>query len=413
MTAPISLFDAKGLDVGSDARNMSYLYGLSDFFSYVFEDTSTVNLMLEANAVTASEIYSNFLQLTSSLSISSIQTTLGASIKLILIKDSDKVGSTPKYKINLPISKAKYLANKPFLPTDLLESNVDFRITQIDSESCYIEFAKPLINHTFSKRPTTSGENEYAIWATDVMIDAQLMYTYYGKILGVNPEVSSEQFSNFIYGLYYLYVNGPTLQIMEQGLNLVLGIPLVRSSSTVVDIRYNSTTSQYIIITDNEQYVLPTGISPLVNIGDSLSIGDSLAKWIELKDYTSDGAWWLNVSIPDNIIKNLSGSQTDRFAKAGSNFDYLMSNYLYKNTFLVRINIGTFNDNKYFSYLSDILYNAKPSHTQAVYVWRIDLGSVNEGVSVSEVSFTTNQVAADIASMRSINTFQINYTYND
>jgi hypothetical protein len=392
---------------------MSYLYGLSDFFSFVFEDTSTVNLLLEANAVSASEIYSNFLQLTSALSLSGIQTNIGVSIKLLLVKDSDKVGSTPKYKIAVPISKAKYLSNRPFLPTDLLESNVDFRITQIDPESCYIEFAKPLSEYKFSKRPTVSGENEYAIWVTDVKLDAQLMYKNYGKILGVAPEVSSDQFSNFIYGLYYLYVNGPTLQVMEQGLNLVLGIPLVRNPSTVIDIRYNSSTSQYIIITDIDQYLLPTGISPLVNIGDSLTIGDSLAKWIELKDYISDGAWWLNVSIPDNIIKNLSGNQTDRFAKAGSNFDYLMSNYLYKNTFLVRINIGLFNDNKYFSYLSDILYNAKPVYAQPVYVWKLDLGTTGEGVSLSEVSFTTNQIPTDVSTLRSINTFQINYSYND
>jgi hypothetical protein len=132
-----------------------------------------------------------------------------------------------------------------------------------------------------------------------------------------------------------------------------------------------------------------------------------------LKDYISDGAWWLNVSIPDNIIKNLSGNQTDRFAKAGSNFDYLMSNYLYKNTFLVRINIGLFNDNKYFSYLSDILYNAKPVYAQPVYVWKLDLGTTGEGVSLSEVSFTTNQIPTDVSTLRSINTFQINYSYND
>jgi hypothetical protein len=371
---PLSLFDKDGVDVGSGTRNMNYLYGLSDFFSYVFEDTETVNVMLEANAVSSSEIYSNFLQITSSLTLSGIQTDVGVSIKLILVKDSDQEGLSPKFKINVPIASAKYLTNRPFLPTEVLEFGVDFDVTQIDSESCYIEFAKPLEDYSFSRRPTTTEVVEYAIWATDVKLDESLMYKHYGKILGVSPEVSSEQFSNFIYGLYYLYLNGPTLQTMEQGLNLVLGIPLVRETGVIIDIRYNTEAGNYLIITDKDSYVLPEGILPIVEIDDEVGIGDSLAKWVELKDYRSDGAWWINVSIPSSVIRSRSGNQVDRYASAGSNFDYLMSNYLYKNTFLVRINTGEFKYNKYFNYLTDILSKAKPAYTQPVYIWKITLG---------------------------------------
>lgn len=402
---PISLFSEEGVDVGDNSRNMSYLYGLSDFFSYVFEDTETINVMMEANAVSASEVYSNFLQITSSLTISGIQDRTGASIKLVLVKDSDVIGSTPKYKIDIPIYSAKFLANRPFLPTKLLENEVDFRITQIDSESCFVEFARPLSEYAFSQRPTTDGSKEYAIWATNVNVDSQLMYRYYGKILGVTPEISSEQFSNFVYGLYYLYFNGPTLQIMEQGLNLVLGVPLTRTAGFVLDIRFNVESGKYIIITDTDQYLLPLGIPPSVSIDEFVEVGTPLAKWIELQDFVSGGKWWLDVSIPKSIIRALPGNQPNNFATEGSNFDYLMTNYLYKNTFLVRINVGSFQVNKYFSYLSEILYNAKPSYTQPVYVWRLDMGK-DVLPPLTEINFYTSQAAGN--AVRTINSSAIN-----
>lgn len=404
---PLSLFDNTGIDVGSGTRNMNYLYGLADFFSYVFEDSEKTNLLLEATATEASEIYSNFLQLTSSMTLAGIQAAIGTTIKLILIRSTDQEGSTPKYLVNTPIQAIKYLSDRPFLPTDVLENDVDFRVTQIDTESCYIEFAKPLANYAFSKRLVSDGSDEFAIWASDVKIDAQLMYKHYGKILGVAPEVSSEQFSDLIYGLYYLYLNGPTLQVVEQGLNLALGIPLVRNPGSVLDIRINGQTNQYIVITDVDQYIIPAGVIPIVKVGDYVDVGTPLAKWVELTDFKDSGKWWTDVSIPDYIIRPISPGQASPVAYEGSNYDYLMSTYLYKNTFLVRINVGTFQSNKYFSQLSEILTNIKPAYTQPIFVWRLDFG-LDVLPPLSELAFSTSTAVASTATGVSIGSRPIN-----
>lgn len=404
MTIPLSTFNSEGVDVGSRDRNLTYLYGLSDFFSFIFEDVDTVNLLLEANALKASEIYSRFLQLTSSISIAGIQEQVGSGIELVLITEADQVGSLPRFRINKPFNSAKFLANRPFLPTEILEEGIDFKLTQEGLTSCILQLARPIEDYQFSRRPLIDGTTQYAIWLTDVAIDEQLMYKHYGKLLGVAPEVSSEQFSNFVYGLYYLYLNGPTLSLLEQGLNLVLGIPLPRTRSTVLDIRNIVETGQYLIITQDREYLLPIGILPAVGIGDVIDIGTSVAKWIELKDFISDGKWWLNVSIPSNIIRTKPKSQADRFAKVGNRFDELMTQYLFKNTFLIRINVGSFKDNKYFGYLSDILSNAKPSGTQAVFVWKISMDEDEFG-AIEEISFTISQI---IAILRTIGGFPIN-----
>jgi len=404
MATPISSFNKDGLDVGSLDRNMTYLYGLSDFFSFIFEDSETVNLMLEANAVTASEVYSKFLQLTSSISLASIQDQVGSGIELLLVNNIDQVDLMPKFKIAKPLSTAKFISNRPFLPSEFLEEGIDFRITQIDVNSCYLQLARPIDAYKFSQRILPSGETQYAIWVSDVVVDEQLVYKHYGKLLGITPEVSNEQFSNFIYGLYYLYLNGPNLSIMEQGLNLVLGIPLPRSASVVLDIRTKVDTGQYEVITEEKNYLLPIGVLPTVGIGDTVSIGSPIAKWIELKDFISDGKWWINVSIPSDIIRQKPKSQQDRFAKTGSRFDELMTDYLYKNTFLIRINVGSFQDNKYFKYLSDILSKGKPSYTQPVFVWKIDMNEDEFGF-VDELDFTITQI---ISKLRSINAYAIN-----
>lgn len=369
---PSSLFSQEGIDVGEGRRNLTYLYGLSDFFSFVFEDTETLNLLMEANAVSASEVYSKFLQMTSSFSLEDVQTHTLSSISLVLLKESDRLGTTTKYKINLPISKVKYLANRPFLPSQILESEVDFRLIQEDLESCVVQFARPLSEYSFSRRVSSQGE-EVAIWAVDALIDDQLMYTHFGKLVGITPQKSSEAFSNFIYGLYFLYQNGPTLQVMERGLNLLLGIPLSRKKEVVIDIRNYLETDNYLIITDSNQYLLPPGVTPSIRVGETLAVGQSLSKWVELNDHLTKEDWWINISIPRSIIRRIPSGQQTRIAEAGSPFDIMFREYLHKNTFLIKINVNILSSSSYVEDIDPLVNKIKPGYTSPLYVWKVEI----------------------------------------
>lgn len=411
---PLSTFNPEklGIDISATQKNLTYLYGLTDFFNFVFQDTTTLNLLLTANATEAAEIYSKFLQHSSILTLSGIQTLIGSTIKLILIEDSDRIGVTYNYNVDTPISSAKYLADRPFLPNKVLENGVDFSFVQSGINGCILHFAQPLNSYNFSQRVSSTGVNQYAIWVMDSVIDEQMIYNNYGSLLNVNPQISEETFSNFIFGLYYLYYNGPTLRVMEQALNLVLGVPLIRSPGTILDIRYNGETHQYIIITNTDQYLLPQGLTPLVNIGDSVNITDSLGKWIVLKDFISSGNWWEGVNIPISMIKNLVGNQTNRIVTPESNYDYIMENYLFRNSFLIQMNIGnTPIYSKYFSYIQSILYNAKPAWALPVFIWSYNatypypesIGTISDG------SVTIEQ-GVPIPS-NTINSFDINGNY--
>lgn len=375
-----SNFSTTGFDVGNNDVNMTYAYGLGDFFSTMFEDTSVPNLLLESDTLVASEIYSRFLQLTSGMSLEDVQASIGCQLRLALISSNDlQEGTLSTYKLPFAAVSSRYVANRPLAPTELLETGVDFSIFQDDSGSCYIRFARvldqdPLLSqpyYAFSSRLLQDGSTQYAIWLVDAHIDEKLIYSAFGQLIGTKEENSSEAFANFVYGLYYVYTQGPSLTTVRRGLNLVLGIPLARLQEEVVDIRMYLQTDQYMVVTDQNQYLIPYGLPPSVSVGDTLMVGQELAQWVEVKDYTNDGEWWINLYIPSTIVPEAPAGDISRYAIAGSQLDYIMRNYLKTHTFLVRINVATFKNIQTFAELFKVIKQSKPAYAQPLYVWAV------------------------------------------
>ena len=365
-------FTENGLNIGQNLTNMTYLYGISDFFTVLFQDTDRMNLILEAGTEGASEAYSKFLQLTSSISLETIQETTGSSIELVILPALSAVqGQVNTYKLPKKITSSRFIANRPFLPTTILEENVDYRLETAVDGTVNVRFAADISNKGFSSNTDSNGNRQYAMWFVDAAIDERMISTMYGNLIGVDPENSSDSFYNFVYGLYYVYVNGPTLDLVRKGLNLVLGMPLARADETVLDVRRYLETDQYIVITDQNQYVIPYGVEPTVVAGDTIVTGQELAQWVEIQDYLSDGEWWINLQIPASIIPELPAGQKDRYATEGSHFDFLMRTYLKKHTFLVNVKVDSFKNIQTFQQLSDIINKVKPTYTQPIYVWSI------------------------------------------
>lgn len=365
-------FTENGLNIGQNQTNMTYLYGLSDFFTVLFEDTDRTNLILEAGTEGAAEAYSKFLQLTSTISLQNIQETTGSSMELVILPASSAVqGSVNLYTLPKTITDSRFIANRPFLPTKILEQGVDYRLELATDGTVNVRFAADISSVGFSVNTDSNGVKQYAMWFVDAAIDERLISTMYGNLIGVDPQNSTDTFYNFVYGLYYVYVNGPTLDLVRKGLNLVLGMPLARADETVLDIRHYLETDEYIVITDQNQYLIPYGIVPTVNIGDAITTGEELAQWVEIQDYLSDGEWWINLQIPASVIPQLPAGQKDRYATAGSHFDFLMQNYLKKHTFLVNVKVDSFKNIQTFQQLSDIINKVKPTYTQPIYVWSV------------------------------------------
>lgn len=352
-------------------RNMTMLYGLSDFWHLMFEDSEKIDLLLEANAISASDIYSKFLQLTSSITLEDIQNNIGTQLTLILISKEDYVqGSLATYRLPDGIQNFRYLTNRPFLATVTYEQDTDYLV---DIEQNTISFAVDPFEEKFPRRVNANGVDEIAIWAIDVETDEKMMYNYYGKLIGVDPQESTEKYKDFLYGLFYLYVHGPDLAMVRRGLNVALGVPLARDDETVLSIRKYPGSGQYFVITDLNSYILPFGLIPTVSEGDTLSVGDEVTTWVEVKDYINDGDWWINLEIPKSLMPYAPEDQPDAYAKPGSYADYLMRTYLRHHTFLVKVNVTTFKNIESFQQLGDIIRRIKPSYTTPIYIWSVPI----------------------------------------
>jgi len=396
----ISQFSSEGINVVKDNRVLSYMYGLSDFWVSMFADTDKIDLLLGANSLTASEIYSKFLQLTAGISLEDLSEVTNTQIELSFIKSSDKVaGSVETYKLPTKLASARFIANRPFLPTSILEYDVDFFI---DETLGTISFAKSITDYLLPFRLNTDGSKDFSVWVVDGRTDSDLIYKNFASLIGVNePDRTSENFKNFIYGLYFLYIHGPNLDLIRRGLNLALGVPLIRDTETILEIRKYLTSDQYIVITDLNSYIIPYGLAPTVDVGDVVTTGDEIAAWVEVKDYINDGEWWINYMIPSSLIPHVPDDIPDRnrYATEGSYADFIMRNYLKTHTFLVNVKTVGFKNIQSFEELSDIIRRVKPSYTTPIYVWTVPLG--NEDIVIRDDLFTMRKDTARCASLTS------------
>ena len=359
----------RGFSSTSDRTGLSYLYGLSDFWAIMFQDSEVIDRFLESNTIGLADIYSRFLQLTSSISVNDVQTFLYSEVKLLTVNTSDLVPSPSgtTYKIPENLVDARYLLDRPMLATKTLERNVHFNIDEVSST---ITFYEPLQDLGFPSRALPNGQLQVAFWMTDVVEDDRLVSQYFGDLIDVSPQNVTRVYKDFIRGLYFLYTQGPTLKSLERGLSLALGIPLARTTEKVLLTVKNDVTGNWIVATDKSSYTIPYGITPSVSPGDELQVGEELVQVAEVLDYKVEDEWWLNISIPRELIPSAI-NETDLLATPGSTTDSIMREYLKYHTFLVRIRWdGSFNSTS-FEEVFRILRDVKPKYTYPIFVWSI------------------------------------------
>lgn len=367
----ISTTGIQGISAYGSETSLIYMYGLSDFWSSIFQDPGTIEAILTASSVELSEVYSRFLQLTSSISLYDIQTVIKSQISLVVLKSTDVVpGSNGlEYYLDKSYLKSRYICNRPFLPTETLEEGIHFTFLEGGAK---IRFSDLISEHNFPVRSRSEGVQEYALWLMDTEADENLIYSYFGYLLTSTPETASEQYKAFINGLFFVYANGPTLDLFQKGLNLAMGIPLCRGYERVLDITQYEGSNNKIIITDASSYIVPYGLEPTVEIGDQLYTGSELANWIKVKDYIKDGIWWVGLSMPRALFSTEQYQDIGNPTMIpGNNAEYLMSIYLKTHVFLVQVRVGEFFATEHPKVVGDLLRKVRPTYTYPYYVWSV------------------------------------------
>lgn len=365
----LSRFTVDGLDLPDESRNLTTLYGLSDFWIYLFSDQSLHHLWQSATAVEASEIYNKFLQQVAGFGLQTVIEQTGHQIKLELLPAS---GNSLTFTLPENVKSVRYLANSPLSPSILLEEGVDF---ELDLSNNTITFAKSLASYGFPINYTSAG-NTFAVWFVDARIDDGALQSL-ASLLGVKTTNPLVTYKDFLQGVGFLYTNGPTVGLIRYGLSLCLGIPTARATESVIAIQTDISTGNYVVVTNLNSYLIPYGLKPSVAVGQSLSLFESLSDWVQVDDVETNPDWWFLIQIPQNLIVNppLPTDGTDpslqRYAKPGNYADWIMRNYLSRHTFLVNVVTTSFENIQVFEPIFDLIHYVKPTHTAMIYLWSV------------------------------------------
>lgn len=346
--------------------SLVYMYGLSDFWVDMFGDKQLVETLLAGETVQLAEAYSYFLQRAAGISLTDIQDKYQTRIKLLLLSEDELVDPNDLTTFNLDptIVDINKLSNRPVLPTQTLSYGIHF-----DIDRNILKLHKPIDELKFPIRYKADGTWQYAIWMCDAEINESWIDNSFGRLVGFTEDNAIFNYKSFLEGVYFLYANGPNLSYIIRGVNLAMGMPYARETEQVLDISQDEVTSNWVIFTANYAYEIPYSYRPSLVVGDTLVEGEVLSTWVEIRDYSTSGAWWYQIYLPREVV----GADIDPYelgkAVQGSTADLMMDNFLKHHMFEVLITQPS-SDITAFNTARELVLRAKPEYTYPVFVWK-------------------------------------------
>ena len=122
-------------------------------------------------------------------------------------------------------------------------------------------------------------DKSITLWLFDVSLDNEDMYYQYGYIFNIHLPASN-RYNQLINVLYDSLINGPTTRTLLLYLSTVTGIPVAITDREVVKSIVNN-----IVTTDHNIYECSCSANIVVNIGDVLTIGDSITDELTVYNY--------------------------------------------------------------------------------------------------------------------------------
>jgi hypothetical protein len=161
---------------------------------------------------------------------------------------------------------------------------------------------------------------EVAFWVPDAQIDHFALYQNFGYLIG-RFQPSSENYRQFIRGIFQLYMLGPTLKRMESALNVICALPVVRddgetlmsyeAAGTIIDDPSHARITTQRTTGAQAVYLFPTGTPIRDDIiayvpGTSTAIVfqafEPLTQLFQVIDWTTDATWWDSIIVPQALM---------------------------------------------------------------------------------------------------------------
>ena len=195
-------------------------------------------------------------------------------------------------------------------------------------------------------------------WAPAVYKNTEVIFRQFGYLANVYDN-NSEDYYHRVRAIWYALWSGPTLSVIKNAVNMILGLPYAKKDAVVAGIA-EAAGVYTVTLTSGEVYSATQ--APAVNIGDELHEHDAIFYTCSVTDRVSDSAWWLT---PGQRITFDTGRRFDsgllfdrnlQIARKSGN----VANY---NAFKVRILQQDFADTKSLTYIRYLLDIIKPAFT--------------------------------------------------
>jgi hypothetical protein len=254
-----------------------------------------------------------------------------------------------------------------------LRRNLDFFIEEFRGYHC--------LRFQSDSPDVWEGENPPdRVWAEYTYVDNRPTIE---DNFGIPAEVSVEQiealpgnvdYLSAVRGIWYAYINGPTMFNLRVGAQILLGLPFAEEAGTIEEIRTDfSAKVGRILIRDTERseivrsYTFPRSLALEVNpaTGELYAVGDAvtqfapLVKGVEVIDYVSDPTWF------QGLLNQGIFYEIEKYFK-----------------FLVRVDSAAFNIDS-LSFVREFMLKIKPSTSYPFFLVTVDLGDDTD-ISVTD-----------------------------
>lgn len=260
--------------------------------------------------------------------------------------------------------------------TATLRRNVDFYIEDFRGQHCL----------RFDARVWEDDPPPDRLWAEYTYVDNRpTIEDNFGLLAGVTVDQIAAlpgevDYLSAVRGIWYAYINGPTMRNLRVGSQILLGLPFAEEAGTIEEIRTDfSPTRGRILIRDAERteivrsYTFPKSLELELNpatgvpymAGDSVVQFAPLVQGVEVIDYVSDPDWF------QGLLNQGIFYEVEKFHK-----------------FLVRVDAAAFGVDS-LSFVREFILQIKPAITQPLFIVQQDLGDDTE-VSI------TDELRADV-----------------
>lgn len=265
----------------------------------------------------------------------------------------------------------KPIVSIPELRTHVRDDNLDADGFQLLEGTDYV-VNREAFYISFKVEPPTN------MWAKRTLVDEETPWHNFGFLMDIY-DINNAQYTSILQGLWFAFWSGPKPHNLRKALYLLFSLPVALEDTTV-----SKVTSTIIETTSSDgiirEFVVPSGLTPVVIVGEKLLRFDPLVDGIFVYD---------KVNLPGFIETEIGRPNIQRFLTENATRGYGDTDetkalkLLEEHTFLPQISVDSFTNPKInLGNVKIFLEGIKPLHK--TFLFQVIVGSFRDEIEISD-----------------------------